>query len=272
VAVSWHSSYDAGTGMQDRTLSLLRRTEQVLRRLLPARDYYAMVERLYQSVRKTEAQRASWHRVNPYGVAWIETRRIRRWSRRHSQLPLWEPMHYGSLEAGDWDIRQWPLESKPWTHLFGSTVEGSSFFESMRQHFHQGVGWSDTPFIREMTRLAREVDLEWNSYGSPEQICRTCAGLDRLYADVKRDGLISFRDLMIRKGYKGPFLSVMRGEIILDITRNGEPLLVDGRHRLAIAKLLGIALVPATIAVRHVSAPAQSTTLSRPAPPDASRC
>jgi ParB-like chromosome segregation protein Spo0J len=41
----------------------------------------------------------------------------------------------------------------------------------------------------------------------------------------------------------------MSNEILVDVGRDGTPLFVSGRHRLSLAKLLGLDTVP--VAVRH---------------------
>lgn len=42
-------------------------------------------------------------------------------------------------------------------------------------------------------------------------------------------------------------------EIAVDVGRDGQLLFVDGRHRLAIAKILGLDTVPIVFLVRHSS-------------------
>lgn len=43
----------------------------------------------------------------------------------------------------------------------------------------------------------------------------------------------------------------MINEILVDVGRDGELLLVDGRHRLSIAKILGLDEIPVVKHVRH---------------------
>lgn len=48
-----------------------------------------------------------------------------------------------------------------------------------------------------------------------------------------------------------PVREVMENEILVDIARNGELLFVTGRHRLSLAKILGLDRISVAIAVRH---------------------
>jgi len=47
------------------------------------------------------------------------------------------------------------------------------------------------------------------------------------------------------------FLRTINSSILVDIARDGELLFVEGRRRLAVAKLLNVATVPVRIQVRH---------------------
>jgi hypothetical protein len=47
------------------------------------------------------------------------------------------------------------------------------------------------------------------------------------------------------------FQNVMENEILVDITRTGEPRFVTGRHRLSIAKMLGLNRIPVAVVARH---------------------
>jgi hypothetical protein len=43
----------------------------------------------------------------------------------------------------------------------------------------------------------------------------------------------------------------MEKEILVDLTRTGEPVFVTGRHRLSLAKILGLDRVPVAVVARH---------------------
>lgn len=47
------------------------------------------------------------------------------------------------------------------------------------------------------------------------------------------------------------FREVMENEILVDVTRTGEPVFVTGRHRLSIAKILNLDRIPVAVVVRH---------------------
>lgn len=54
-----------------------------------------------------------------------------------------------------------------------------------------------------------------------------------------------------RTGVSRRLPSVMINEILVDVGRDGELLLVDGRHRLSIVKILGLDEIPVVKHVRH---------------------
>jgi uncharacterized NAD(P)/FAD-binding protein YdhS len=91
--------------------------------------------------------------------------------------------------------------------------------------------------------------------------CRTvadarerCARLDALYERMRAEGYQSQLELVRRAGVppvERPFADVMRNEVAVDIGRNGDPLLVEGRHRLILADLLDLDTVTVVVYVRH---------------------
>ncbi|WP_440766929.1 hypothetical protein [Natronorubrum sp. DTA7] len=121
----------------------------------------------------------------------------------------------------------------------------SVFFESMRAHFEDGLDWTETPFVERCLELADAGEPSWRSLTSREDILDRCGAIDALYERIERDGYRSQRDL----GY-GSLLGVTE-EVLVDVGRDGDLLFVNGRHRLAIAKLLGLESIPVGVLVRH---------------------
>jgi hypothetical protein len=79
-----------------------------------------------------------------------------------------------------------------------------------------------------------------------------CQFLDRLIESIRRNGFKLSHEVQLQGEDKGLAAHPRVGsEITVNIGRNGHYLFQDGRHRLAIAKMLGIPHVPVKVLVRH---------------------
>jgi len=146
----------------------------------------------------------------------------------------------GRVFGGDWDQREvWFAQS--------------TLFQSFRKHFRDGVPWDQTAFYTESKAALKEGATLWG--------CETltafderCAEIERLYEQIGTDGYKTQTELHGR-AHLSPTLDrlyrAIWGEIAVSIGRDGELVFVDGRNRLAIAKLHGLDAVPVVVLVRH---------------------
>jgi hypothetical protein len=145
----------------------------------------------------------------------------------------------------------------------GSDFEESVFFSGLRQVFSDGADWRTTRFYAEMTAKIRNGESLWN--------CRTEeAFLQRLEVDVRGiyDSMNTYgfltQEEIIEKAADGDMTRLLsrymveyhtppsaEHEIKVVLNEVGDILLIDGRHRLAIAKILGVPSIPVSIAARH---------------------
>ena len=63
------------------------------------------------------------------------------------------------------------------------------------------------------------------------------------------DLIDSIKEKGVNRSKKG--IRNIPDDILIDVSRDGELLFVDGRHRLSIAKILGIDKIPVRVLVRH---------------------
>ncbi|MDQ2050798.1 hypothetical protein RBH26_09905 [Natronolimnohabitans sp. A-GB9] len=158
----------------------------------------------------------------------------------------------GSVRGGDWDrTDDVEIAADDYRERYdlyrAERFSESVFFESMRAHFADGVDWTETPFVERCLELADDGVPSWRSLTTRDAILDRCAKIDSLYERIKRDGYLTQREL----GYDS--LLGVTDEVLVDIGRDGELLFVNGRHRLAIAKLLGLESIPVGVLVRHRS-------------------
>ena len=207
--------------------------------------------------------------VDPFRLEWVDPSAIRRNTRR--PYPAWRNRQddFGAVRDGDWDRRRSPdVDSDydgPPHHLYlADRFEETPLDRSLEAHFEGGVPWEDTEFVAEASRLldTGRCQRVWNGCRSPEEIRDRCRSLDRLYATIRRSGYRSQREL-VAADPDATFRDWIREEVLVDVGRDGDLLLVNGRHRLSLAKILGMDRIPVLFVVRHESWMDRRATLAR---------
>jgi len=165
---------------------------------------------------------------------------------------------FGAVENGGWDRRQVVSDSESdrrYEELFlGESFDESLFHTSMEAHFLGGVPWEETSFVRTVLRFVETGPPIWHGCTSREDVIDRCRALDELYGTIASEGYESRMNCRRRRPrFDEPFgfLGRVCDEVIVDIGRDGELLLADGRHRLSIAKLLDLESIPVAFVVRH---------------------
>lgn len=180
--------------------------------------------------------------LNPIKIVPINPEQITEFSRR--PFPNSDNMRrdMGTIMSGNWDIQ----DSAPTNRLghrrkyfddFGQ-FENSLFYQSMEEHFKNDKPWLDTEYIR--------IFCEYENL-SQDQTLSKYRSVDDLYKRIKTRGYQRQKKIHPEHCWVQRFTD----EITVDIGRDGELLFVDGKHRLAIAKILDLDWVPVAIIVRH---------------------
>ena len=127
-------------------------------------------------------------------------------------------------------------------------------YRSFEKHFIDGVPWEKTEmhdWVHQNIRAGRT----WGNCTTMAEANKRFEKLDILYENIKDHGYKTQHEL-VESGEIDPFDRDLpppyeRYEIKIDIARDGELIFEDGRHRLAIAKVLEIDAVPVYVLVRH---------------------
>lgn len=152
------------------------------------------------------------------------------------------------IRGGDWDKR---IHDQPIVfhanHLNSISKRGLvpfknfKLYQSMKNRFFDGYDWEETEYYQ------WEKDMYEKGFrnSSEAAIKARCNRIDDLFESIQSDGYKTQREM--REPVKYP----ERHEIMIDIGRHGQLLLDDGRHRMCIAKLLGLDSIPVKVLVRH---------------------
>lgn len=166
----------------------------------------------------------------------VPTERVAWRARREPKL---SKLVNSAIVGGDWDIER-------------ERIDEDVVYRSFADRFLHGRPWKETPYFEylrgSVTEHGAKTDLE---------IERRCARLDELYAFLRTSGykrqqvLEAESKLVIVHPGQG-FLPPEFREISVNVARDGSLLLRGGFHRLSMAKILAIGVIPVRIAVRHV--------------------
>lgn len=156
--------------------------------------------------------------------------------------PGFRPFEYDVCKyiGGSWD-RDLPLFNE------------SLVYNSFHEHFVNSTAWEDTKYYE---HLINKVDTGqiWHGCETPEEVRRRLSKFDQLHTSIQEYGYKRQRQLQHQDNYPLEPLTDRQPEmheITVDIGRNGELILEDGRHRLSIAKILNLDNVPVRVLVKH---------------------
>lgn len=157
----------------------------------------------------------------------------------------------GSVRSGEWDDQSGrnlsPHLPKCLTDvLYAERVDETHLFQSLDSHFNDGTEWALTPYFEAFVETV-ERGIEWHGCKSREDVLNRFEVIDRLYESIRCEGYSPQNEIETHSS----ILVELANEIGVDVSRDGELLLVCGRHRLAIAQLLGLEEVPVVPVVYH---------------------
>jgi hypothetical protein len=176
---------------------------------------------------------------DPHTIYWLDPKRIGRFTRcrtdpggqheRHDQnFPV--ASSRARVCDGDWDRG-------------GGIFEEGTIYKAFEQRIRHGYEWQDTEYFRRM--------LAWIAAGEAPRGCRSeadirerCHYLDSLIESVRSRGYLVTSAGASPDGRHTP-------EMTVNISRDGEYVFNSGRHRLSIAKVLGLPRVAVQVLVRH---------------------
>ena len=176
---------------------------------------------------------------DPFKVEYVDPDVIERRTGRSGREHLNRRKLFGSVLDEDWDET-------------GKPVKESSVYQAAEEHFVDGVPWEETDAVQHrITKLERGEYSPWK-YETKEDLLDRYQQFDELYKQIHTEGYRSQREILKHTSdtNEGLFLDTL-DEVTVDVGRNGELLHVDGIHRLAIAKILGIEKIPVVFLVRH---------------------
>lgn len=150
---------------------------------------------------------------------------------------------HGKVCEGNWDLSIRPFES-------------FKLYRALEERYVLGKEWRDIDYIQKQLQFLSEGgdqslpgEESWQYWGVTrvDELWERCKLCDDLYTMMRENGYIPQQDLKAEIDPREAALD----EITVRIGRHGDLLFQDGRHRLMIAKLLGLPKVAIKITARH---------------------
>jgi hypothetical protein len=171
--------------------------------------------------------------INPFRVLWIDPNQIV--TRNDAIIPK-DSRSYCYVINGDWDLTE-------------RRFEDHDVFIMLQEHFKYGVSWSETAFYEKIIDQIEKTGCYWNGCRSETAVLTRCGYLDQLFDQIKNTGFKI--PCGLRYGETGLTGEYTPQEITVNMGRDGRFLYENGRHRLAIAKILDLPLIPVRVMIRH---------------------
>ena len=149
------------------------------------------------------------------------------------------------------------------THTPGVVVDGDwdlntincdrEHFKGFQQRFIEGKSWEDTILFQDA--INRTAGNYWHGCKSRSEIIDRLLEYDKIFESIENCGYKTQRELAEKADAVGAHRFRLRPpelrEIIVHIGRDGNYIFDDGRHRLAIAKILELSSIPVMVIARH---------------------
>ncbi|WP_394739326.1 hypothetical protein [Natronococcus roseus] len=197
---------------------------------------------------------------DPFAIRWIDPTAVRRFSPR-VHPPWWNRRRsFGDVRDGDWDGRPYAEAPRPDAYpkrgeralLYADRVVDSPLYVAIRRRLRGGVDWTDTAFVRGVVDRIESGTPVWQDCRTRADVLERCSRLDDLAETIREEGIKTQWELIAEGTVaRAGILHALGNEIVVDVARDGEPLLVSGKHRFSIARALGLEAVPVAVCVRH---------------------
>lgn len=119
-------------------------------------------------------------------------------------------------------------------------VHNTPRMKSCFAHWVEGVPWESTEDYMTMLAAIR-AGKDWAGCRTEDDLHRRYENLDNIFQLAKSSRRLKTRKELDPKAFRE------EGGILVSIGRHAEPLLYDGFHRLAIALILGLPIIPAQL-------------------------
>ena len=169
--------------------------------------------------------------LNVNKIIWINPNDV-----EYYALGLSPMSNMGSVIGGDWDKS---LER----------FEDLDVYEAFKRRFIYNEDWNTTNFYKRVLSEIQNGMIKWKCRNKKE-FDERLRKIDGLYNAIKTNGYKLSKE--VQEEYYHSYDPLLNeDEVTVNIGRDGDLFFNDGRHRLSIAKLLNLPIIPVKVVVRH---------------------
>jgi len=161
-------------------------------------------------------------------IIWVDPKRIQKVGIGWGQYK--KTNEFGKIVSGNWDLNTMPFEDL-------------DIYRAFHERFIDGRDWKETSYYRDFVYQIQKGN-NINGVTDKKGILSRLNEMDMLFEKIRTEGFRSQIDMQRRSSSK-------MDDITVRIGRDGELLFEDGRHRLAIAKILKLKRIPVRVTWRH---------------------
>jgi len=181
--------------------------------------------------------------VDPFAVIDVDPMEITHVTKRGPNPGRFQWQDVGRIQGRSWDRSDERVEDLP-------------VVRALRHRFAGGEEWENIEFIRHVLEQVERGNVIWRGCNTKSDVWEACERIDELHESIRNQGYLRQNELVERNELLPDKYVTGDGfnrydEVVVDIGRDGEFLFVDGRHRLAIARILGLDRIPVRVSARH---------------------
>jgi len=179
--------------------------------------------------------------MDPFRLLKINPKNIQLFQPPFSRMRFNEPDYLPEVVGGEWDKKAVPLESY-------------DLYQAIQNRFNNQTRWENTAFY---DRIVGEIQEGKKKFGSAnvDEFRSRLDKVDDMYESIKTNGyqrqteILEKNDLLSEQvpSSKPPEVH----EVTVNISRDGELILHEGRHRLFISQIVDVDEIPVRVKVRH---------------------
>ncbi len=182
-------------------------------------------------------------RIDPFNIIYIDPRDVEYKMTGEGKSYFTYKNNVCEVVDGRWDC-------------FVEPIEGYYMYKSFVNHFEKGTPWTDTVFYNQVCSRIESGESIWGCENRNEFHHRL-GEIESLYNNIKSNNYLTQKELRSKKTPDPASRTVhdfwppKLNEVIINIDRNGNFILHDGRHRFIIAYILNIDQIPVRVKTRH---------------------
>ncbi|WP_141464487.1 hypothetical protein [Salinadaptatus halalkaliphilus] len=180
--------------------------------------------------------------IDPLEVLNIDPSSVNKVSLPSSKDCFNHPNSVCEVIGGEWDVESTPIEEYV-------------FYSSFQDHFKHNIPWEETRFYNKWGERFNAGESAWGCETLTD-FNKRLKHIDDLYQTIDHGGYQSQKRLQTQSNITAhrkihQYCPPEFNEVVVNVGRDGDFILNDGRHRLTIARILNLDKIPVRIKVRH---------------------